>query len=87
MNVATKSEYLRRLTRVEREALAERCGMKLASLNNIIYGKKPSIAMACRIESETCGAVSRRDLLPEVNWDLIAGTAVARRFIRQSDRK
>lgn len=87
MNVATKSEYLRRLTRVEREALAERCGMKLSSLNNIIYGKKPSIAMACRIESETCGAVSRRDLLPEVNWDLIAGTAVARRFIRQSDRK
>lgn len=85
--MATKSEYLRRLTRVEREALAERCGMKLASLNNIIYGKKPSIAMACRIESETCGAVSRRDLLPEVNWDLIAGTAVARRFIRQSDRK
>ncbi len=85
--MATKSDYLRQLSRIEREALAERCGMKLTSLNNIIYGKKPSIEMACRIESETCGAVSRRDLLPEVNWDLIAGTAVARRFIRQSDRK
>lgn len=85
--MATKSEYLRRLTRVEREALAERCGMELASLNNIIYGKKPSIAMACRIESETCGAVSRRELLPEIDWDLIAGTAVARRVNRQAESR
>jgi DNA-binding transcriptional regulator YdaS (Cro superfamily) len=82
-----KSDYLRKLSRIEREALAERCGMKLTSLNNIIYGKKPSIEMACRIESETCGAVSRRDLLPEVNWDLIAGTAVARRFIRNTETR
>ena len=66
--MATKaSGYLRSLTRVEREALAERCGMKLSSLNNIIYGKKPSIETACRIESETCGAVSRRELLPDVD--------------------
>lgn len=76
------SEYLRSLSKFEREALAERCGMKATSLNNIIYGKRPSISTACKIEAETCGAVSRRDILPDVDWDLIAGTSVARRITR-----
>lgn len=70
--------YLRSLRKVERSALADRCGIKLTSLNNIIYGKQLSVSLACRIEKETGGAVTRRELLPEVDWDLIAGTSVDR---------
>ena len=70
--------YLRSLRKVERKALAERCGIKLTSLNNIIYGKAPSVGLACSIEKETCGAVTRRELLPGIDWDLISGTALDR---------
>ncbi len=70
--------YLRSLKKVERNALAERCGIKLTSLNNIIYGKKLSVCLACSIEKETGGAVTRRELLPEIDWDLISGTALDR---------
>lgn len=70
--------YLRSLRKVERAALADRCGIKLTSLNNVIYGKGLSVALACRIERETSGAVTRRELLPEVDWDLISGTSLDR---------
>lgn len=70
--------YLRSLKKVERIALAERCGIKLTSLNNIIYGKALSVSLACSIEKETGGAVTRRELLPNVDWDLISGTSLDR---------
>lgn len=70
--------YLRSLKKVERIALAERCGIKLTSLNNIIYGKALSVPLACSIEKETGGAVTRRELLPNVDWDLISGTSLDR---------
>ena len=66
--------YLRSL----RVALADRCGIKLTSLNNVIYGKRLSVALACRIERETRGAVTRRELLPDIDWDLISGTSLDR---------
>ena len=67
--------YLRSLRKVERVALADRCGIKLTSLNNVIYGKRLSVA---RIERETGGAVTRRELLPDIDWDLISGTSLDR---------
>nr|DAM18876.1 MAG TPA: Putative antitoxin of bacterial toxin-antitoxin system, YdaS/YdaT [Caudoviricetes sp.]DAR32918.1 MAG TPA: Putative antitoxin of bacterial toxin-antitoxin system, YdaS/YdaT [Caudoviricetes sp.] len=70
--------YLRSLRKIERSALADRCGIKLTSLNNVIYGKRLSVALACRIERETGGAVTRRELLPEVDWDLLSGTSLDR---------
>lgn len=70
--------YLRLLRKVERVALADRCGIKLTSLNNVIYGKRLSVALACRIERETGGAVTRRELLPDIDWDLISGTSLDR---------
>jgi DNA-binding transcriptional regulator YdaS (Cro superfamily) len=44
----------------------------------VIYGKRLSVALACRIERETGGAVTRRELLPEVDWDLLSGTSLDR---------
>lgn len=70
--------YLRSLRKVERVALADRCGIKLTSLNNVIYGKRLSVTLACRIERETGGAVTRRELLPDIDWDLISGTSLDR---------
>ena len=70
--------YLRSLRKIERSALADRSGIKLTSLNNVIYGKRLSVALACRIERETGGAVTRRELLPEVDWDLLSGTSLDR---------
>lgn len=70
--------YLRSLRKIERVALAERVGIKPSSLNNIIYGKPLSIQLACLIEKETGGAVTRRDLLPTVDWDLISKTTAGR---------
>jgi DNA-binding transcriptional regulator YdaS (Cro superfamily) len=49
-----------------------------ASSNNVIYGKRLSVALACRIERETGGAVTRRELLPDIDWDLISGTSLDR---------
>lgn len=42
--------------------------IKLTSLNNVIYARL-SVALACRIERETGGAVTRRELLPDIDWD------------------
>ena len=79
MNVYA-SNYLRSLKKVERRALAEHCGLALGSLQNIIYGKPPSVMVACRIEEATCGAVRREDLRPDVNWALISGTSLEGRM-------
>lgn len=68
------NNYLRSLKKIERCALAERCGIKPSSLNNIIYGKTLSVRLACVLERETAGAVTRRELLPHLDWDLISGT-------------
>ena len=72
MNVYA-SNYLRGLKKVERQALAEHCGLKLGSLQNIIYGKPPSVTVACLIEKATKGSVRREDLRPDIDWSLISG--------------
>lgn len=79
MNVYA-NQYLRSLKKVERTALAEHCGITLGSLQNIIYGKAPSVMVACRIEEATRGAVRREDLRPDVNWALISGTSIEGRL-------
>nr|DAH44240.1 MAG TPA: putative antitoxin of bacterial toxin-antitoxin system, YdaS/YdaT [Caudoviricetes sp.] len=66
--------YLRSLRRCERAALAERCGVALKTIQNITYGKNPSISLACRIAEQSSGAVTPRDLRPDVDWDLIDST-------------
>ena len=74
-------EYLRSLTATEKAALAEKCGISRFYLNNLIYTKKsPSPLLACRIEDATSGRVTRRQLLPAVDWDLLQGSnAISRR--------
>lgn len=68
--------YLRSLRQIERAALAEKVGISLPHLQNIIYGKKaPGVELACRLEIECRSAITRRDLRPDLDWDLIQGTS------------
>lgn len=68
MNQTAKT-FLKGLTFAEKKTLADRCGIKLSSLRNLIYNDvKPSLALALRLERETYRSVNRKDLRPDVNW-------------------
>lgn len=74
----TAETYLKSLPRMVRAALAERAGTKLSYLQYAINGKKSvSIELACRLELASNGRITRRDIRPDVDWDLIEGTSVA----------
>lgn len=64
-------EYLKPLSRTDRQAIAFRAGTSLGHLINMSYGYKPcSPELASGIERATDGAVTRRDLRSD-DWHLI----------------
>lgn len=71
MAVMKLREHLKHIHRVEREAMAIRCGTTLGHLTNVSYGyKECGPALAVAIEQDTAGAVTRKDLRPN-DWHLI----------------
>lgn len=68
MNEKAK-QFLHNLTFKEKQLLAERCGIALSTLRNMMYsGAKPSLTLAARMERETFRKVSKKDLRPDIDW-------------------
>lgn len=64
---------LKALTIEERRNLAARCGVSLYTIQNVVLsGHKPSLLLACKIEREMYRQVTRRDLRPDIDWDLLS---------------
>lgn len=77
--MAEKRHPLQHLTKTEKDSLAQVCGTTLGYINQIIYGKnRASIELAIRIEKAMDGRVSRRDLRPDIDWDLIDAASIAK---------
>lgn len=63
---------LRALTKAERRGLAVLAETTLGTLNQLCYGNRmPGVALASRIEKATRGEITRRELRPDLDWDLI----------------
>lgn len=67
--------FFKSLKSVERQAIAERCGIKRTYLNNLVTCKDrhPGVALAAKIEEATCGRLRREELRPDIDWKLIRG--------------
>jgi len=60
--------FLFELPPKKREAFATRCGTSVAHLRNVAYGYRTAGEKLCvRIEKETGGKVTRKDLYPD-DW-------------------
>ncbi len=71
----TAKDFFRSLKSAEKDAIADRCGIKRTYLNNLIYSSnKASVPLAAKLEQATGYKVSRVTIRPDVNWKLIAGT-------------
>ena len=67
---------LKGMSSAEKKALAQKCGISRFHLYNVMGGKPPSVQLASRIERATGGRISRKDLRPDVDWNLLSGTDV-----------
>lgn len=74
MNEHAKA-FFKSLKPAERQAIAERCGIKRSYLTNLITCKDryPGVALAAKIEAATNGRITRRQLRPDLDWKLIEG--------------
>lgn len=64
--------YLKGLKRIEKEAICKRSGISIRWLQNMMYaGRLPSPDVAKALEKATFGELTREDLRPDINWDLI----------------
>ena len=64
--------YLRGLKRIEKEAVCRKSGISIRWLENLLYSRRqPSVRVARAMEKATFGAITREDLRPDINWDLI----------------
>lgn len=59
----------------ERKAIATHCGIKRSYLSNLISTRDryPSLALAAKIEAATKGHITRRELRPDLDWNIIEG--------------
>lgn len=70
--MSNKEHPLRHLTKLEKMSLAKVCGTTLGYINQIIYGKSQASAnLAVKMEKALDGKITRRDLRPDINWDLV----------------
>lgn len=70
--MSNKEHPLRHLTKLEKLSLATVCGTTLGYINQIIYGKsRASVQLAIKMEKALDGRITRRELRPDINWDLI----------------
>ena len=76
------TQSLRSLTKIEKIALASVCGTTIGYINQIIYGKSiPSPSLALRIDIATGGKCSKRELRPDVDWNLVEAAAKAETMV------
>lgn len=70
------SDFFKSLKSVERAAIAERCGIKRTYLNNLVTcpDKHPSIVLAAKIEQVTGGRITKQQLRPDIDWNIVCGT-------------
>ena len=62
-------EYIKKLSKSERNYFALRCGTSFAHLRNVAYGYKRAGELLCiNIERESDGLVECEDLRPDVDW-------------------
>lgn len=65
-------DYLKSLSRQERDALASHCGTSSDYLFQLAYGKRtPKAELAVAIDRASDGAVPCDELLPDVDWDYV----------------
>lgn len=71
------TNYFRSLTAIEKKALCANCGITRQYLYNLISRpeRKVSLELACKLEKATNGRVTRRSLLPQVDWDFVESLA------------
>jgi len=70
----TSDKYWRSLDSDEKQVLADELSITKVYLSNVMNMQKnikPSIELAQRIETQTCGAVSRKALRPDVNFKVV----------------
>lgn len=70
------SQYFRSLASVEEKAICKKCGIKLNYFYNIVNHpeRRVSVTLACKLEEATRRQVSRRAILPQIDWELIEST-------------
>jgi DNA-binding transcriptional regulator YdaS (Cro superfamily) len=62
-------EFLKGLTKPDREAFAAKCGTSVDYLFQIAYGERtPKVGLVVAIERESLRQVRCEELLPEVDW-------------------
>jgi DNA-binding transcriptional regulator YdaS (Cro superfamily) len=66
--------YWKKLSPVEREQFAGRCGTTLGMLRNVVYGKTPGESLCINIERESNRAVTCEELRNDVDWAFLRGT-------------
>lgn len=80
MTMDTLRRYLNSLPKPEQLAFAERCGTSLGYLRKVVYSNALfGAAITIAIERESGAAVRCEELLPDVDWGYIRGTAAQKR--------
>ncbi len=70
------AQYFRRLSAVEKKAVYERCEISRQYFYNLISQnskKKPSVDLVKKLQAVTKNRVTRYELRPDLDWDLIDG--------------
>ena len=74
----TLSDFIKSMSKVEREAFAERCGTTDGQLKQVAGGyRRCGESLAINIERESAGLVTCEELRPDVDWAYIRATAPA----------
>lgn len=66
------TEYIKSLSAKEKKALASQCGISLQHLYNLTTSKtkRASPKLACVMERVTRGKITKREVLPNFDWDM-----------------
>jgi DNA-binding transcriptional regulator YdaS (Cro superfamily) len=67
-------KYWKKLSPVEREQFANRCGTTFGMLRNVVYGKTPGESLCINIERESGRQVTCEELRDDVDWAYLRGT-------------
>lgn len=69
-------EYIKPLSRKDREKFAKRCETSIGMLSQVAYGhRRAGESLAINIERETNGVVRCEELRPDVDWNYLRNTS------------
>lgn len=75
MPVASHREFWKSLSINQRESIADKAGTTSEYLRQVlVYERQPSADMAKRLEGATAGALTRRNLRPDLFADMQVAT-------------